>query len=141
LIGRKAGECPRNRPWQLACLTGVSLTFLAGLVKKLPPRGRNVFNLRWEIEWFLETKRFSHFGHWHSPPEAAGIDVFVTTGRNVSYHQQKLLAATSPSWPRQAPVGLTKHRFRPAPLLSAMDRQRHQSRDRARLKTVCNHSH
>jgi hypothetical protein len=45
------------------------------------------------------------------PPEAAGIDVFVTTGRTVCYHQQKRLAATSPSWPRQAPLGLTKHRL------------------------------
>jgi hypothetical protein len=81
------------------------------LGEEASPWGRNVFHLRWEIEWFLETKRFSHFGHWHSPPEVAGIEVFVTTGRNVSYHQQKLLAATSPSWPRQAPVGLTKHRL------------------------------
>jgi hypothetical protein len=128
---------------QLACLTGVSLTFLAGLAKRLP-LGIGTCSIlagRLSGSWRPSVSVIS--AHWHSPPEAAGIDVFVTTGRNVSYDQQNLLAATSPSCPRQGPVGLTKHRLPTgtAAVAAAMDGQLHRSRDRARLKTVCNHSH
>ncbi len=101
---RKAGQCFRNGPWQLACLTAVSLTFLAGLAKRLPPRVGtcSIFGGRLSGSWRPSVSVISATGIRHRrQPESI-----------CSSRQAAMFPTTNRSyWPQHRHRGLGKRRW------------------------------